>query len=201
MTVPTAKGEATKRRILDAASAEFAEHGIAGARVDRIALIAQSNKAQMYTYFGSKDSLFDAVFDEHIEWIIDAVPLDGDDLPGYAVSLYEAYLDHPELVRLTTWRRLERHPTGDLFADGANHDSHKLDAVIAGQKSHHIDPQLDPADVLSLVTAMSMTWSPASALIAAAPTDTDALHQRRKEALALTVRRSFGADGQKLVRS
>lgn len=187
----TAKGEATKRRILDAASAEFARYGIAGARVDRIAAAAQSNKAQMYSYFGSKDALFDAVFDENIDWIINAVPLDGADLPGYALSLYDAYLDHPELVRLTTWRRLERHPEGDLFADGINHDGHKLDAIRAGQQARHIDPSLDPADVLSIVTAMSMTWSPASVLIAANANEPHEVHQRRRDALRATVTRAF----------
>jgi AcrR family transcriptional regulator len=36
--------EQTKTRILDAAFREFAEHGLAGARVDRIAKSAERNK-------------------------------------------------------------------------------------------------------------------------------------------------------------
>ncbi len=39
--------EATKKRLLDAAAAEFAEFGIAGARVDRIALAAKANKSMI----------------------------------------------------------------------------------------------------------------------------------------------------------
>ncbi|WP_345409211.1 hypothetical protein [Nonomuraea salmonea] len=31
-------------------------------------------------------------------------------MPGYAVRLYDAYLDRPQLVRLATWARLERTP-------------------------------------------------------------------------------------------
>ena len=54
--------QATQRRLLEAAAQEFAARGIAGARVDRIAEAARSNKAQIYHYFGSKDELFDAVF-------------------------------------------------------------------------------------------------------------------------------------------
>jgi AcrR family transcriptional regulator len=53
--------EATRRRLLDAAAAEFARLGIAGARVDRIAEAARTNKAQIYHYFGSTDGLFVAV--------------------------------------------------------------------------------------------------------------------------------------------
>ena len=37
--------QATKRRLLAAATAEFAAHGLAGARVDRIAAAARANKA------------------------------------------------------------------------------------------------------------------------------------------------------------
>ena len=52
-------GERSRRRILEAAAEEFAERGIAGARVDRIAASSGVNKSQMYSYFGSKDGLFD----------------------------------------------------------------------------------------------------------------------------------------------
>ncbi|MCK6068227.1 MULTISPECIES: TetR family transcriptional regulator [Microbacterium] len=187
----TPKGEATKRRILDAASAEFAERGIAGARVDRIAAEAQSNKSQMYSYFGSKDALFDAAYAEHIGWMVNSVPLRGDDLPGYAVALYDAYLARPDIVRLTTWARLERRPAGDLYDDGTDHNRLKIDAIREGQRAGSIDPTLDPHDVLSLVTAMSMSWSPASPLIAASASEPEELHARRREALASTVARAF----------
>ena len=86
-------GSATRRRLLDAATAEFSRRGIAGARVDRIADAAEANKAQIYAWFSSKDGLFDAVFLEHLALIVDLVPFDAFDLPGYAVRLYDAYLD------------------------------------------------------------------------------------------------------------
>ena len=108
-------GSATRRRLLNAAAAEFSRYGIAGARVDRIAAAAGANKAQIYAWYSSKDGLFDAVFVEHLKLIVDLVPFDADDLPGYAVRLYDAYLDRPEIVRLAVWARLERMPTGDLL--------------------------------------------------------------------------------------
>ena len=49
---------ATRARLLDAAHSEFAERGLAGARVDRIAAAAQANKQAIYAYFGSKEQLF-----------------------------------------------------------------------------------------------------------------------------------------------
>ncbi|WP_022892282.1 TetR/AcrR family transcriptional regulator [Agromyces subbeticus] len=190
----TSKGEATKRRIIDAASNEFARFGIAGARVDRIAADARSNKGQMYGYFGGKESLFDAVYAEHISRMVNAVPLPGDDLPGYAVKLYDTYLSHPEVVRLTTWARLERHPVGDMYDDGEDHNREKVEAIREGQRAGLVDPGLDAEDVLSLVTSMSMAWSPASPLIAAGPDDAGELHGRRREALRVAVRRAFSIE-------
>ena len=58
--------ESARRRLLDAAYAEFAQYGLAGARVERIAEAAGSSKAQIYHYFGSKTQLFDAVFQQAI---------------------------------------------------------------------------------------------------------------------------------------
>ena len=50
--------ERTKRLLLDAATAEFSEHGLAGARVDRIAAAARVNKEPIYQYFRKKDEHF-----------------------------------------------------------------------------------------------------------------------------------------------
>jgi AcrR family transcriptional regulator len=187
--------QATRRRILDAAAAEFAAHGIAGARVDRIAAAAKVNKAQMYAYHGSKDGLFDAVFNEQLVAIVDSVPLDASDLPGYAVALYDEYLARPELIRLATWARLERTPTGDLLGTFVGHDTSKLASITAAQADGHVDPALDPRDVYALVTAVSMTWSPASVLVAASADDDAAEHEARRALLADIVGRMFRPGG------
>src|SRR5260370_9975850 len=83
--------EDTKRRILAAATAEFTEHGIAGARVDRIAAAANSNKAMLYAYFGNKEQLFEAVFALMVTAATDAVPFHARDLPAYAVAMFQRY--------------------------------------------------------------------------------------------------------------
>ena len=49
---------ATQQRIIEAATDEFAAHGISGARVDEIAARAGVNKRMLYYYFGSKEQLF-----------------------------------------------------------------------------------------------------------------------------------------------
>lgn len=53
----------SRAAILNAAVAEFAAHGVAGARTDAIAQAANVNKALLYYYFKDKDSLYDAALD------------------------------------------------------------------------------------------------------------------------------------------
>ncbi len=55
--------EESRAAILEAAVAEFADHGIAGARTDAIARAARVNKALLYYYFKDKDALYEAVLD------------------------------------------------------------------------------------------------------------------------------------------
>lgn len=54
----------TRNRILAAAREEFAERGLAGGRVDRIAARSGANKRMIYHYFGNKDGLYTAVLED-----------------------------------------------------------------------------------------------------------------------------------------
>src|SRR2546430_14078329 len=56
-------------RILEAAKQEFATHGLAGARVDRIAAKAGANKRMLYYHVGKKDDLYLAVLEGSYEKI------------------------------------------------------------------------------------------------------------------------------------
>jgi AcrR family transcriptional regulator len=63
----------SRRKILEAATEEFIENGFSGARVDHIALRADINKAMIYYYFSSKEKLYQAVIDEHVDRVGDEV--------------------------------------------------------------------------------------------------------------------------------
>ncbi len=64
---PLAKGgPGSRESILAAAERTFAEAGLSGARVDRIARRARVNKALLYYYFRSKEGLYRAVLEEHL---------------------------------------------------------------------------------------------------------------------------------------
>ena len=182
----TAKGTATSRRILDAAAEEFAERGIAGARVDRIITAANTNKAQLYGYFGSKDGLFDAVIADRADRLMAAIAFDADNLPGSAVAMYDENLRHPELIRLLTWLRLERRQSGSLADRGV--DEPKLAAVARAQAAGRVRPG-DPLDLLALVVSLAVTWSPAGLVHAATPDEPPADHDRRRALLHESVQR------------
>jgi AcrR family transcriptional regulator len=184
----TARGTATSRRILDAAAEEFAERGIAGARIDRIIAAASTNKAQLYGYFGSKDGLFDAVITDRADRLLSAVTLDANDLPGVAVQLYDENLRHPELVRLTAWLRLERRPAGRL-SDSSDHGP-KLAAIAAAQAAGRVRAGA-PEDIFTLVIAMACAWSPASGVYAASADEPEADHERRRVLLHDCVQRAL----------
>ncbi|MFJ8386659.1 TetR family transcriptional regulator [Streptomyces sp. NPDC094438] len=99
--------KATKERILAAAAAEFAQHGVAGARVDRIATQAKANKRAIYEYFGDKNKLFAAVLEHLMADLAQAVPPGDEDLPAYAERLFDYHRAHPEALRLLMWEALE----------------------------------------------------------------------------------------------
>jgi AcrR family transcriptional regulator len=54
----------TMAEILEVATHEFADKGLAGARIDAIAAATRTSKRMIYYYFGSKDGLYLAVLEE-----------------------------------------------------------------------------------------------------------------------------------------
>ncbi|MFJ3406231.1 TetR family transcriptional regulator [Promicromonospora sp. NPDC090134] len=140
---------ATPTRILEAAAEEFARYGLAGARVDRIAVGASANKQRIYAYFGGKEALFDQVVSARILDLLDAVPFTADDLPGYAVRLFDFTVGHPELVRLLLWHTLERPGVLGALERSATSSAAKVEALRDVQARHpdRIDATV-PADRL-----------------------------------------------------
>src|ERR1700749_3002284 len=59
--------EGTRRRIGEAAAAEFAERGPDGTTVAQIAARAGVNKERLYNYFGDKRALFHSVLGDELD--------------------------------------------------------------------------------------------------------------------------------------
>jgi AcrR family transcriptional regulator len=105
----------TKRRILSAATVEFARKGLGGARVDAIAERSKANKRMIYHYFGSKERLFTAVLEAAYLGIREAeLDLHLDALePEAAIArlvefTWDYYRAHPEFLTLVNSENLHR---------------------------------------------------------------------------------------------
>src|SRR5580658_4528446 len=61
-----ARSDQSRAKILAAAERVFARDGLAGARTDAIAAEAGVNKALLYYYFKSKETLYEAVIEAHL---------------------------------------------------------------------------------------------------------------------------------------
>src|ERR1700760_4959519 len=139
---------ATRRRLLQAARDEFTGRGIAGARVHRIASAANANKAQIYHYYGDKDGLFDAVLESFTEEAVGAVPIDADNLPAYAASLFDYHFEHPGLLRLVTWARLEGRTTPSTQALRTTSYRRRAEAIKKAQQAGRVNNALSASHIL-----------------------------------------------------
>jgi AcrR family transcriptional regulator len=152
--------EATKERILEAALAEFSAHGIAGARVDRIAQAAGCNKNLIYIYFEDKETLFATVLRKHLMRIHEEQPLTPDDLPGYAAKVFDWAMANPDLMRLMTWSALEQQAKDQVERVAA------LEGKVAGltqaQTAGRVGTAFPPDFLLIAVMSLATAWSVAS---------------------------------------
>jgi AcrR family transcriptional regulator len=152
------KAEATKERILEAALAEFSAHGIAGARVDRIAQAAGCNKNLIYIYFEDKETLFTTVLLKHLTRIHEELPFTPDDLPAYAAKVLDWAMANPDLMRLIAWSALEK--AKGPAERGATLDA-KLAALAEAQAAGRVGTAFPPGFLLIAVLSLATAWSAA----------------------------------------
>ncbi|HEV2528491.1 MAG TPA: TetR family transcriptional regulator [Thermomicrobiales bacterium] len=152
----TRDAAATRQRILDVATAEFARYGFAGGRVDRIAAAAGANKTLIYRYFGSKDGLFDAAVDAAIARNVEAVPIDSGDLPGWAVRLADLYRRDPTADRLSRWDALERAGRAHRVPAIAANRARKIEAIRTAQAAGVVAADLPPEILLQTIYALAL---------------------------------------------
>ncbi|MYR45961.1 TetR family transcriptional regulator [Streptomyces sp. SID5910] len=173
--------EATKARIFEAAVGEFARHGVAGARIDRIAAEAKANKQLIYAYYGNKGELFASVLERKMLDLAISVPVDPDDIEGWIDRLLDYHAAHPELLRLLFWEGME-YGAGELPDEDERqaHYARKVAAVRDGQERGVITDAIPAADLLFLLVAMA-NWAsvmPQMKRILVGGDDTDAVRLR-----------------------
>ena len=159
--------DASRQRILVAATEVFAAQGLDGARVDEIADRAGINKRMLYHYFGNKDDLFGAVLDELYETICrNSAALDLDDSPApEAINrlvdfALDFYLDNPHAMTLLNNENL--HKARHLKASGRVRAIHQpfeemIDRVLVrGVASGHFREGIQAARLY--ITIVGLTY-------------------------------------------
>ncbi|WP_433256584.1 TetR/AcrR family transcriptional regulator [Streptosporangium sp. CA-135522] len=187
--------EATRDALLSAARSEFAAHGIAGARVDRIAERAGVNKERIYGYFGSKEKLFDAVMTAVLDELAEVVAMPGDDPVEYVGRIYDFHLANPELVRLQMWESLH-HRADDL--DGQEERiarcARKAESLAAGLGR---DPSPEMARTMMTLIGLAawpMIMPRLGRIVVGDESGTEEGHRRMREHLVDFVRAALGGE-------
>jgi TetR/AcrR family transcriptional regulator, transcriptional repressor for nem operon len=124
----TAKGRATRTRILDAATELVFERGVTGTTLDDVRDAAEVSKSQLYHYFADKEDLVHAVVDRTIQQVLGAQPELADLSSWAAIS---RWMD--QLVDLQVQRRAAGGcPIGGLAGQLAETDELARHALASG---------------------------------------------------------------------
>ena len=152
--------------ILEAATHEFADKGLAGARIDEIAAATRTSKRMIYYYFGSKEGLYLAVLEESYRRMR-AIEADQhlEDLPPVLAlrRLVEFTFDHhqnnQDYIRLVMTENMLR---GQYLAQSKTIQQLNVKAISTIQELYNrgvadgvFRPGLDPVDIHASISALS----------------------------------------------
>ncbi|MGH6639182.1 MAG: TetR/AcrR family transcriptional regulator [Polaromonas sp.] len=156
----------TMAGILEVATAEFANKGLSGARIDEIAAATRTSKRMIYYYFGSKEGLYVAVLEEAYRRMrsIEA-ELHLEDLPPeealrrLVAFTFDHHHGNPDYIRLVMSENMER---GAYLAQSKSIQELNVPAIQAirmlydrGVASGVFRPGLDPIDIHASISALT----------------------------------------------
>lgn len=156
--------ERTRAEILAVATAEFADRGLAGARVDEIAAKTRTTKRMLYYYFGSKQGLYLAVLEQAYQGIraleqgVDVEHLH----PTAAIRAitdltFDHHEAHPDFIRLVSIENIhhaEHLRTSSVLPGLAAPAVDVLDRILArGRTSGLFRDDVDAVDVHMVISA------------------------------------------------
>ncbi len=159
--------ERTRAEILAAATREFSERGLNGARVDNIAARTRTNKRMIYYYFKSKEQLYVAVLEEAYRRIREAEKqLKLDDLPpGEAIRClveftFDYHWKNPQLAKLVVIENIHK---GKYLSRSETISTFNLSIIDAiskvlrrGAEEGVLRRNIDPVELHMTVSSMSL---------------------------------------------
>jgi AcrR family transcriptional regulator len=152
--------EGTRRRLKEAATAEFAEFGLDGTTMTKIAARAGINKERLYSYYGDKRALWEVVLADELDKLAAGVLVStggSTEIGDIAGATYDYHAAHPELARLLQWEGLTRAPAARL-ADRTALYREKVESLAAAQRAGEITTALEPAHLVFGLIALGAWW-------------------------------------------
>jgi AcrR family transcriptional regulator len=155
----------TMANILEVATAEFADKGLSGARIDAIAAATRTSKRMIYYYFGSKEGLYVAVLEEaysrirRIESELHLEDLRPEDALRKLVGFtFDYQLENPDFIRLVMTENINR---GEFLAQSKKIQQLNVPAIDAvrqvyerGVKARVFRNDIDPVDLHMSISAL-----------------------------------------------
>lgn len=168
--------EGMRKRILQAATAEFARHGLGGARIDRIAKTAGANKRMIYYHVGDKEALYLAVLEKAYEHIRAAERnLNLEEL-GAAAAIarllaftWQYFIDNPHFLALLNEEN--QHRARHLKRSRKVKDMHSplvsllADILRRGEASGELRKGIDPVQLYVSIAALAYFYLSNSATL------------------------------------
>ena len=159
--------ERTRADIIEVATREFSEKGLAGARIDDIAAAMRTSKRMIYYYFGSKEALYLAVLEDayhrmrsieadlHLENLAPEAALRT--LVAFTADYQRA---NPDFIRLVMTENIHR---GAFLAGSKTIQDLNVPAITAvrevyerGVKEGVFRAGIDPVDLHMSISALSV---------------------------------------------
>jgi AcrR family transcriptional regulator len=157
----------TMAEILEVATHEFADKGLAGARIDEIAAATRTSKRMIYYYFGSKDGLYLAVLEEAYRRMrsIEADLHLGDLAPTAALRrlvefTYDHHRDNEDFIRLVMSENIHR---AEYLRQSKGIRQLNIKAIDSirelyerGVAQGMFRPGMDPVDIHAVISALTV---------------------------------------------
>ncbi len=156
----------TRNRILEAAIAEFAEHGLSGARIDAISQRSGTNMRMIYHYYGSKEGLYVYVLDHVYEDIRKKeTSLNLSNLEPFDAMMklfhftFSHFAANPHVVSLWTGENMQKGMYLSNSLRAASLSSPLLDAIretlVRGEEQQVFRTGIDPLQLYVSMVALS----------------------------------------------
>jgi TetR/AcrR family transcriptional regulator len=146
----------TRQRILDAALAEFAAKGFAGARVREIAQRAGVNAQLISYYFGGKEGLYNELMANWHQLEAGAYA-ENMSFADVTATFVQAFAARPELLRMFAWEGLARQSApGSYYTEPGTEEAPEVADLRRRQAAGEIASDLDPRFLLVFFMGAAM---------------------------------------------